>query len=388
MNPENSIIKESGDISRGISDILNKKPHKGLFLLTDTNVDRCVLPLLIDFMREENPEIIVIDAGEENKNLDSLASVWQRLSDGGATRDSLLINLGGGVVTDLGGFAAATFKRGIQFINVPTTILGAVDAAVGGKTGIDFLGLKNEIGAFSNPEAVLISAQPLATLPHSEIISGFGEIVKTAIISSRKLYRNLLADPPLPRRNLNAEADSAVMERLGAVMAECVRFKEKITLLDPKERGLRKILNFGHTGGHAFETLLLRKGKPAAHGVAVAHGVLLSLVLSHMLLGLPSEEIELYRREILPLFPTLPLTCRDCDAIIELAGHDKKNLCPSTPLFILLRSLPAEKFLSSLSANDSLSANNSLLPSPFEAVPVSNRDLRAALDIYLDLTGH
>lgn len=381
MNPDKSIIKESGDISLGLREILNKMPHKGLFLLTDTNVDRCVLPLLIDFMREENPEIIVIDAGEENKNLDSLARVWQRLSDGGATRDSLLINLGGGVVTDLGGFAAASFKRGIRFINVPTTILGAVDAAVGGKTGIDFLGLKNEIGAFSNPEAVLISAQPLATLPHSEIISGFGEIVKTAIISSRKLYRNLLAEPPLPRRNLNAAADSAVM-------AECVRFKEKITLLDPKERGLRKILNFGHTGGHAFETLLLRKGKPAAHGVAVAHGVLLSLVLSHMLLGLPSEEIELYRREILPLFPTLPITCRDCDAIIELAGHDKKNLCPSTPLFILLRSLPSENFLSSLSANDSLSANNSLLPSPFDAVPVSNRDLRAALDIYLDLTGH
>ena len=107
-----------------------------------------------------------------------------------------------------------------------------------------------------------------------------------------------------------------------------------------------------------------------------------------MLLGLPSEEIELYRREILPLFPTLPITCRDCDAIIELAGHDKKNLCPSTPLFILLRSLPAENFLSSLSANDSLSANNSLLPSPFEAVPVSDRDLRTALDIYVDLTGH
>lgn len=375
MNPDKSIIKESGDISRGLREILNKMPHKELFLLTDSNVDRCVLPLLIDFLREENPEIIVIDAGEENKNLDSLARVWQRLSEGGATRDSLLINLGGGVVTDLGGFAAATFKRGIRFINVPTTILGAVDAAVGGKTGIDFLGLKNEIGAFSNPEAVLISAQPLATLPHSEIISGFGEIVKTAIISSRRLYRSFLANP-------------GVMDRLGAVMAECVRVKEKITLLDPKERGLRRILNFGHTGGHAFETLLLRKGKPAAHGVAVAHGILLSLILSHMLLGLPSEEIELYRREILPLFPTLPLTCRDCDAIIELAGHDKKNLCPSTPLFILLRSLPAENFLSSLSANDSLSANNFLLPSPFEAVPVSNRDLRAALDIYLDLTDH
>lgn len=375
MNPDKSIIKESGDISRGLREILNKMPHKELFLLTDSNVDRCVLPLLIDFLREENPEIIVIDAGEENKNLDSLARVWQRLSEGGATRDSLLINLGGGVVTDLGGFAAATFKRGIRFINVPTTILGAVDAAVGGKTGIDFLGLKNEIGAFSNPEAVLISAQPLATLPHSEIISSFGEIVKTAIISSRRLYRSFLANP-------------GVMDRLGAVMAECVRVKEKITLLDPKERGLRRILNFGHTGGHAFETLLLRKGKPAAHGVAVAHGILLSLILSHMLLGLPSEEIELYRREILPLFPTLPLTCRDCDAIIELAGHDKKNLCPSTPLFILLRSLPAENFLSSLSANGSLSANNFLLPSPFEAVPVSNRDLRAALDIYLDLTDH
>lgn len=375
MNPNKSIITESRDLDSGLSEIIDATPHTGLFLLTDTNVSRCVLPLLSDFIGRKNLEIIVIDAGEDNKNLDTLARVWQRLSEGGATRDSLLINLGGGMVSDLGGFAAATFKRGIRFVNVPTTILAAVDAAVGGKTGIDFHGLKNEIGAFRNPEAVLISPQPLFSLPKGEIISGFGEIVKTAIISSRRLYRSFLANP-------------GVMDRLGAVMAECVRVKEKITLLDPKERGLRRILNFGHTGGHAFETLLLRKGKPAAHGVAVAHGILLSLILSHMLLGLPSEEIELYRREILPLFPTLPLTCRDCDAIIELAGHDKKNLCPSTPLFILLRSLPAENFLSSLSANDSLSANNFLLPSPFEAVPVSNRDLRAALDIYLDLTDH
>lgn len=366
MNPNKSIITESRDLDSGLSEIIDATPHTGLFLLTDTNVSRCVLPLLSDFIGRKNLEIIVIDAGEDNKNLDTLARVWQRLSDGGATRDSLLINLGGGVVTDLGGFAAATFKRGIRFINVPTTILGAVDAAVGGKTGIDFLGLKNEIGAFSNPEAVLISAPPLATLPHSEIISGFGEIVKTAIISSRRLYRSLLANP-------------GVMERLGAVMAECVRFKEKITLLDPKERGLRRILNFGHTGGHAFETLLLRKGKPATHGVAVAHGILLSLILSHLLLGLPSEEIELYRTRILPIFPSLPLSCRDCDTLIELAGHDKKNLHPSSPLFILLRALPA---------SDSLSAENFLLPAPFEAVSVSERDLRAALDIYLDLTGH
>lgn len=366
MNPNKSIITESRDLDSGLSEIIDATPHTGLFLLTDTNVSRCVLPLLSDFIGRKNLEIIVIDAGEDNKNLDTLARVWQRLSEGGATRDSLLINLGGGMVSDLGGFAAATFKRGIRFVNVPTTILAAVDAAVGGKTGIDFLGLKNEIGAFSNPEAVLISPQPLFSLPKGEIISGFGEIVKTAIISSRTLYRRLLAEP-------------ADMESLGGIMAECVRFKEEVTRLDPKERGLRKILNFGHTGGHAFETLLLRKGEPVGHGVAVAHGILLSLILSHLLLGLPSEEIELYRTRILPIFPSLPLSCRDCDTLIELAGHDKKNLHPSSPLFILLRALPA---------SDSLSAENFLLPAPFEAVSVSERDLRAALDIYLDLTGY
>ncbi len=271
---------------------LEEISHSGLFLLTDSNVATHVLPKILNVLTDkEEARIIEIPAGEDNKNLDTLTQVWSSLSEGGATRNSLLINLGGGVVTDLGGFAAASFKRGIRFVNIPTTVLGAVDAAVGGKTGIDFNGLKNEIGAFANAECVIISSEPLATLPREEILSGLGEIVKTAMISSGELYQKVLDDKILSDTNLLQDA-----------MAECVRFKARVTEEDPHESGLRKILNFGHTAGHALESLMLTRHTPVTHGCAVANGILVALILSHMHLSLQSN-LSLQRPHTSALFP-------------------------------------------------------------------------------------
>lgn len=329
--------------------------HNALFLLTDTNVRELVIPKLSSFMERHSPETIVIEAGERFKNLETLARVWTRLSDGGATRSSLLINIGGGVVTDLGGFAAATFKRGIRFINVPTTVLGAVDAAVGGKTGIDFNGLKNEIGSFCLAENVIVSPEPLATLPDSEIRSGYAEMVKTAMLDSDDFYVLLLSRRPLRDDRLLAET-----------MTRAVKVKEDVTGRDLREGGLRKILNLGHTAGHAFETLMIERKAPVSHGEAVAHGLLVTLILSHMMLGMDSSEIYRYADNILrPLYRPLPISCKDYPRLIELMGRDKKNEVKGNIRFVLLKEIGC----------------------PERDITVDDRQIEAALDIYLDIMG-
>lgn len=337
-----------------LDSVLRQSDHRGLFFITDSNVrDAVVSPLLNPLIEKYSASIICFEAGEKNKNLDTLANVWQSLCEGGASRKSLVINIGGGVVTDLGGFAAATFKRGISFINVPTSVLGAVDAAVGGKTGIDFNGFKNEIGAFSMPEAVIISPQPLSTLPIGEIISGYGEIVKMALLSSEDFYRLAISENIIEDKTL-----------LGKCMSMSVREKERIVAEDPKESGLRKVLNLGHTAGHAFETMMLEKGKPVSHGVAIANGLLVSLILSHMLLGLSSDEIYRYSDNVLrEHFPVIPITCKDYDRLEDIIGHDKKNPAPGDIRFVLLEAVG----------------------SPRIDIPVLSPDLRSAFDIYRDL---
>lgn len=347
-------IIESDSIAATLEELLARSEFSSLFVLTDSNVARHVLPLLAPVLSRFNARVLITPAGEQNKNLDALADIWRQLSDGGATRRSLLINLGGGMVTDLGGFAAATFKRGIRFVNIPTTVLGAVDASVGGKTGIDFNGLKNEVGAFALPEAVIISGEPLATLPDREILSGFGEMVKTALISSSSLYSAILADDifdnPTPFR---------------AAMSECVRFKEEITNEDLREGGLRKILNFGHTAGHAFETMAWRRNAPVSHGEAVANGILVALILSHTLLSLPSAHIHTYKDRILRrYFRPVPILCKEYDEFLEIVGHDKKNNASDTFNFVLLEEIA----------------------SPLPSVAVSPKDLLTALDIYRDFS--
>ena len=355
---QDQIIINSTDLQADLKKTINRIPHDRLFLLTDTNVETAVFPLIPEFLDTFNPVRIILPPGEEYKNLDSLAKVWESLASEGASRKSLLVNLGGGVITDLGGFAAACFKRGIRFINVPTTLLAAVDAAVGGKTGVDFNGLKNEIGAFAPAEAVILSTEPFGTLPDSQMASGFAEIVKMAMIASPAEYSRILVASE--ENGLDLRSERFPLQEL---LTFSVMEKARIVKADPRESGLRRILNFGHTCGHAFETLLLRRGCPVPHGVAVAHGILVALILSNMRLKADSRLIHQYNSHIIaPLFKKLPIRCDDADALVELMAHDKKN-SDGKITFILL----------------------SAIGEPIISENTPEADIRAALDIYLDI---
>jgi len=260
--------------------------------------------------------LITIPAGDENKTLETVTRVWDEMERMGVTRRTLVINLGGGMVTDLGGFAAATFKRGVRFINVPTTLLGAVDAAVGGKTGFNYNGLKNEIGAFAPASDVIISTRFLDTLPVEEMKSGYAEVVKHAMLSdSGELLRLLEHDfnAPIDHENL--------LERL----RRSVQVKVDIVARDPNEQGERKALNLGHTVGHAFEALAMRRGAPVPHGYAVAWGLVAEAILSHLLLRFPSQDVHLLGNFVRDNYRGFPFTCDDYDELLELMRHDKKS---------------------------------------------------------------
>ena len=260
--------------------------------------------------------MIVIPDGDTGKSLATVCRVWDALEDFGATRHSLVINLGGGMVTDLGGFAAATFKRGMRFINVPTTLLGAVDAAVGGKTGFNYNGLKNEIGAFAPASDVIISTRYFDTLPVEEMKSGCAEVIKHAMLSDHDEFLCLM------EHDFNAPIDhNNLLERL----RHSVQVKCDIVARDPNEQGERKALNLGHTVGHAFESLAMKRGKPIPHGYAVAWGLVTEAVLSHILLKFPSEDVHLLGNFVRDNYRDFPFTCDDYDELLDLMRHDKKS---------------------------------------------------------------
>lgn len=285
-----------------------------IVLLTDATTHALCAPLV----REALPEAtdIVIGATDAHKTLDTLASVWQQLQAAGCTRHSLLINLGGGMVTDLGGFAAASFKRGLRFINVPTTLLAMVDAAVGGKTGINFGGLKNEIGAFCEAETVLVAADFLRTLDAPNLCSGYAEMLKHALLDSVAMWeRHLAFDLQQP--------DFGVLQSL---VAESIAVKQRIVQQDPHERGLRKALNLGHTTAHAFESLMLHRDTPVLHGYAVAWGMVVELFMSAVKLGFPTERMRQTVRYIVQNYGRPNITCDDYEQLYALMLHDKKNV--------------------------------------------------------------
>lgn len=288
-----------------------------VFVLVDTNTRELVLPVLASEAPEiARAQVIAIPPGDENKNLSSLESVWRCLSEGCATRKSFLINVGGGVVTDLGGFAAATFKRGIRFVNVPTTLLGAVDAAVGGKTGINFGGLKNEIGAFREADAVVISTNYFGTLPLSELLSGYAEMVKHALLDGEAEVARLLDFDVV---------ENATSRRLLNFLELSVEVKRRIVDFDPTEQGLRKALNLGHTIGHAIESLALERGCPVPHGYAVAWGLVGELVLSHLNSGFSSDILHSLGAYVRERYGAPQISCDDYPRLLELMSHDKKN---------------------------------------------------------------
>lgn len=339
----------TNDVVPALSGLIADLDPDRIALLCDSNTRP-----IADQLAPQGADIIEILPGDENKDLTQLSKAWQHLSTHSFTRRSLLINVGGGMVTDLGGFAAATFKRGIRFINVPTTLLGAVDAAVGGKTGINFLSLKNEIGAFQEAVAVIISTRFFATLPPAELRSGFAEMLKHALISSADAYRRLLRFDIL----------NADLQALLPLLEESVNVKRQIVAADPREQGIRKSLNLGHTAGHAFESLALQRNHPIPHGMAVAHGLLVELILSHLILGLPSAELyplaDLLKQAYADIPPT---TCADYPQLLQLMAHDKKNTTPGQINFTLLPAIGTPQI-------------NQNVPTP---------QITAALDLYRDL---
>jgi 3-dehydroquinate synthase len=315
----------NNDICNALSEFTRKITHDRLFILFDTTTLRFCMPVLVPFMDQYEQEHggqkiqpIIIEPTDAAKTLDTVSEVWESLSSNGATRHSLLINVGGGMVTDLGGFAAATFKRGIKFINVATTLLGAVDAAVGGKTGVNFNGLKNEIGAFAPATAVLISTKFFETLDRENLLSGYAEMLKHGLLSSQEHLQALLAfDITAPGQ--------ATSDLLLDLLETSVGVKRKVVRQDPYEQGLRKALNLGHTFGHAFESYCLKTGHPVLHGYAVAWGMVCELVMSQQLCGFPSQTLYNIARYVRDNYGPLQITCDDYDALYELMKHDKKN---------------------------------------------------------------
>ena len=311
----NQKVIVSGNLERDLVNAIAECEHDKIFILTDQTTHDMCLPKLQNFLCLKGAQSIVIKAGDTNKTLDSLAEVWTALSQGGATRHSLMINLGGGMVTDLGGFAASTFKRGIDFINIPTTLLAMVDASVGGKTGINFGGLKNEIGVFSDSKFVIINTQFLDTLDHDNICSGYAEMLKHGLISDNKHWAELVGF------NL-AQPDLAQLQRM---VAESIKVKERIVTEDPHEHGIRKALNLGHTVGHALESFAMKHGRPVLHGYAVAYGMVCELYLSARKTDFPTDKMLQTVRFILDHYGRLPYTCDDYPELLELMRHDKKN---------------------------------------------------------------
>ena len=316
----------SKNISKDLQTSIAKHPHDKLFILTDEHTHTLSLPLLKDISGISEATHIVIGAGDIHKTLETLSTVWSNLSQQGGTRHSLLINLGGGMVTDLGGFAAATFKRGISYINIPTTLLAMVDASVGGKTGINFNGLKNEIGAFAPAAQVILDSEFLRTLDAYNIRSGYAEMLKHGLISTPAHWSKLL------NFNLN-QIDYAQLRQL---IGHSVHIKEEIVKVDPFEKGIRKALNLGHTIGHALESFALESGHPVLHGYAVAWGMVCELYLSHMKTDFPVDKMRQTVQFIKEHYGRLAFNCKHYEQFFELMRHDKKNTSADEINFTLL----------------------------------------------------
>lgn len=304
------------DLKSELQDFLSSLTYNKLFILTDTNTLVKCYPLIQVVPAIQEATLITIEAGDTHKNLEQLSYIWSRLSKEEASRDSILLNLGGGMITDIGGFAGATFKRGIRTINIPTTLMASVDAAVGGKTGINFNGLKNEIGSFYPPLCVFIDCEFLRTLDRENLLSGYAEMIKHGLISSIKDYTSVMLF------DLDQEIDYSFFSRM---VAQSVKVKELIIAEDPKEKGIRKALNFGHTIGHAFESLSFLKNRPILHGHAVAAGIISELYLSYKLCGFPGDKLHQVVYYIKEYYPPFIFDCKDYDTLYEFMTHDKKN---------------------------------------------------------------
>lgn len=297
-----------------LEQFLQNRAYSKIFVLTDRNTGEKCLPLLVEALPDLiDYDLIEIDPGEENKNIDFCIGIWKMLLDFGADRKGLLINLGGGVITDIGGFAASTFKRGIDFVQIPTTLLSQVDASVGGKTGIDMDGVKNIIGTFTQPKAVFINHAFLKTLDAKQLVSGFAEMIKHGLIFDADYFRRLQSAHP-------EDIDENYIYR-------SVEIKNEVVTQDPTEQGLRKILNYGHTIGHAIESYSLANDSfPLLHGEAIAVGMICEAYLSHRVNGLSVDELNEIVSYIQGVFPGYRFSEAIYEDVFNYMLNDKKNV--------------------------------------------------------------
>lgn len=312
MSDQKIIISDS---TNALKAILEQTKYSSIYILTDTITHQLCLPRILAIKELSLAKMIEVNSGDTNKSVDTLVTIWKCLSSTGATRKSLMINLGGGMITDLGGFAASTFKRGIEYINIPTTLLGAIDAAVGGKTGINFLGLKNEIGVINPGAYVLIDPGFFKTLDKNNFLSGYAEMLKHALIYNHEELREIF----------KFDLHDIDYDKLGLLLTRSVAIKEEIVQKDPKEQNIRKALNFGHTIGHAFESFSYEMHKPLLHGYAVAYGMICELYLSHKKVGFPKDELQRICKFIVENYGAFDITCKQYPRLYELMTHDKKN---------------------------------------------------------------
>ena len=297
-----------------LSNLIDTNNYSTIFILVDENTfEHCYPKFIQNLDTNKRIEVIEIESGEINKNIETCIGVWNAITELGGDRKSLVITLGGGVITDLGGFVASCFKRGIDFVNIPTTLLSMVDASVGGKTGVDLGVLKNQIGLFANPQMVIVDTNYLTTVTDREIKSGTAEIIKYGITYDTNLLNEIKTYNQLDITDL---------------IYRSIEIKNEVVLKDPKEKNLRKILNFGHTLGHAIESFYLESEdkENLTHGEAIAIGMVCESYMSSKLLGFPSEKVNEVKEIILAIYNRVQLLKEDFSAIMELLKHDKKNV--------------------------------------------------------------
>ncbi len=309
-----------------LNEHIKKSRYSAIFILVDENTHQYCLPKLMSKLAVTiSVKTIKIKAGEQYKNMETCLSVWRELSQLGADGKSLLINLGGGVVTDLGGFTASTFKRGIDFINIPTTLLGIVDASIGGKTGVNVDGLKNEIGVIKQPKLIVADGHYLETLSERHIKNGFAEMLKHGLIADKKYWEEL------------SKLSNLKIENLERFIQKSIEIKNDIVLQDPTEQNLRKTLNFGHTLGHAIESYFLEEKnlETLLHGEAIAIGLILEGFISTELENFPKEQLHQIKSVVSRFFSTIIFSKEDIQHIITLVKHDKKNSYGKTNVVLL-----------------------------------------------------
>ena len=302
-----------GNVWENLQAFLKTNKYSKLFVLVDENTAENCLPKLQAHISEKEINIIQIPSGEKNKHIGTCQKIWSVLMSGQADRQSLLLNLGGGVIGDMGGFCASTFKRGFDFIQIPTTLLSQVDASIGGKLGIDFEQIKNSIGLFKNPKAVFISPDFLKTLPLEEIRSGFAELIKHGLIDDKKEWEKIIQISALDK-----------VDWLEFIIPS-LAVKKRIVEADPLEKGIRKALNFGHTIGHAVEGFALETDKPLLHGEAIAIGMIAESYISHKILGLSSEELDKISHFLLKTYGHYSIKEMPHADLLQLMQQDKKN---------------------------------------------------------------